>query len=152
MSICSSEPTADSQLLNSTTFVKNMMLNFLFGWKPTLLWKTFCGSGQCLYGRLWCWLHEVACEVWWISLSSKEPEYTVACCFPCRKSSGELVPRAIFIDTTLETEPKRIVKAYNKRGNMENFIKETKLDFSMESASHSSFMQMPTQGLGLQPF
>ena len=60
----------------------------------------------------------------------------------CRveRAAGELFPRATFIVTTLVAEPKLVVKAYNKRGNMENFIKETKLDFSMESASHSSFM------------
>jgi hypothetical protein len=60
----------------------------------------------------------------------------------CRveRAAGELLPRATFIVTTLAAEPKLIVKAYNKRGNMENFIKEAKLDFSMESASHSSFM------------
>jgi hypothetical protein len=60
----------------------------------------------------------------------------------CRieRAAGELLPRATFIVTTLNAESKQIVKAYNKRGNMENFIKEAKLDFSMESASHSSFM------------
>ncbi len=59
----------------------------------------------------------------------------------CRveRSAGELLPRATFIVTTLKAAPKLVVKAYNKRGNMENFIKEAKIDFSMESASHSSF-------------
>lgn len=60
----------------------------------------------------------------------------------CRveRAAGELLPRATFIVTTLKADPKTIVKAYNKRGNMENFIKESKIDFSMESASHSSFV------------
>ncbi|SHK50231.1 IS1380 family transposase [Paramaledivibacter caminithermalis] len=60
----------------------------------------------------------------------------------CRieRSPGELLARATFIVTSLEAEPKVVVKAYNKRGNMENFIKEAKIDFSMKSASHSSFM------------
>lgn len=60
----------------------------------------------------------------------------------CRveRAAGELLPRATFIVTTLAAEPKLIVKAYNKRGNMENFIKEAKIDFSMESTSHSSFI------------
>lgn len=60
----------------------------------------------------------------------------------CRveRAAGELLPRATFITTTLKAEPKVIVKTYNKRGNMENFIKEAKIDFSMDSAGHSSFM------------
>lgn len=52
----------------------------------------------------------------------------------CRieRAAGELLPRATFIVTTLKAEPKLVVRAYNKRGNMENFIKEAKIDFSME--------------------
>lgn len=43
----------------------------------------------------------------------------------CRveRAAGELLPRATFIVTTLKAESKMVVKAYNKRGNMENFIK-----------------------------
>jgi hypothetical protein len=33
-----------------------------------------------------------------------------------------------------------ILKVYNKRGNMENYIKETKLDFGLDHLSHSSFL------------
>lgn len=60
----------------------------------------------------------------------------------CRveRAPGELLPRATFIVITLEAEPKLVVRAYNKRGNMENFIKEAKIDFSMELVSHSSFI------------
>ncbi len=60
----------------------------------------------------------------------------------CRveRAALELHPRTTFIVTTLKATPKTIVKAYNKRGNMENFIKESKIDFFMESASHSSFV------------
>jgi len=60
----------------------------------------------------------------------------------CRveRAVGELLPRATFIVTTLKAAPKTIVKAYNKRGNMENFIKESKIDFFMDSVSHSSFV------------
>lgn len=67
----------------------------------------------------------------------------------CRveRSAGELLPRATFIITTLKAEPKMIVKTYNKRGNMENFIKEAKIDFSMDSASHSSFMANAVKSL-----
>lgn len=45
------------------------------------------------------------------------------------RSTEELVPRATFIMTTLKAAPDTIVRAYNKRGTMENFIKETKIDF-----------------------
>ena len=55
------------------------------------------------------------------------------------RASGELVPRTTFIVTSLSLGFQDIVRAYNKRGNMENFIKETKLDFGMENLSHSSF-------------
>lgn len=60
----------------------------------------------------------------------------------CRveRAPGELLPRATFIVTSLEAEPKIVVKTYNKRGNMENYIKETKIDFSMDTLSHSSFL------------
>jgi len=52
---------------------------------------------------------------------------------------GELHARTGYIVTSLAAEPKAVLKAYNLRGNMENFIKETKLDFGMDSLSHSSF-------------
>lgn len=59
----------------------------------------------------------------------------------CRteRNAGELLTRSSFIVTSLKTEPKKIVKVYNRRGMMENFIKETKLDFGMTTLSHSSF-------------
>lgn len=56
------------------------------------------------------------------------------------RSTEELLPRATFIMTTLKAAPDTIVRAYNKRGTMENFIKETKSDFAMGTVSHSSFM------------
>ncbi len=55
------------------------------------------------------------------------------------RKAGELHPRTGYIVTSLEAEPKAVLKAYNLRGNMENFIKESKLDFGMDSLSHSSF-------------
>lgn len=60
----------------------------------------------------------------------------------CRveRAPNELLPRATFIVTTLMADPKTVVKAYNKRGNMENFIKESKIDFFMSSVSHTSFV------------
>ena len=55
------------------------------------------------------------------------------------RKAGELFPRLGFIVTSLEADPQTVLKAYNLRGNMENFIKETKLDFGLDSLSHSSF-------------
>ena len=55
------------------------------------------------------------------------------------RKAGELHPRTGYIVTSLGAEPKVVLRAYNLRGNMENFIKETKLDFGMDSLSHSSF-------------
>ena len=58
------------------------------------------------------------------------------------RSSGELAPRKSYIITSLELNCADILKVYNKRGNMENFIKETKLDFGLDSLSHSKrFLQ-----------
>ena len=56
------------------------------------------------------------------------------------RSAEELVPRASFVMTTLKAAPDTIVRAYNKRGTMENFIKESKTDFAMDTVSHSNFM------------
>ena len=55
-------------------------------------------------------------------------------------STEELVPRASFIMTTLGAPPEIIIKTYNKRGTMENFIKETNTDFANDTVSHSNFM------------
>lgn len=55
------------------------------------------------------------------------------------RKAGELHARTGYIVTSLAAEPKAVLKAYNLRGNMENFIKESKLDFGMDSLSHSSF-------------
>ena len=48
-----------------------------------------------------------------------------------RKTEGscELFPTCTFIVTNKEDEPKEIVRLYCKRGNMENFIKESKNEF-----------------------
>ncbi len=55
------------------------------------------------------------------------------------RDAGNFETRTSFIITTLEAAPKTVVCAYNKRGNMENFIKEYKLDFGVQNLSHSSF-------------
>ncbi|SHJ93616.1 Transposase DDE domain group 1 [Dethiosulfatibacter aminovorans DSM 17477] len=82
--------------------------------------------------------HHVMYDDFYYQASSWSKPLRVIC--RLERAAGELVPRKTFIVTTLETFPANVVKAYNKRGNMENFIKEAKIDFSMESASHSSFM------------
>ena len=56
------------------------------------------------------------------------------------RDSGQLLPRVNFIATTFNSEPKNVVRAYNKRGNMENFIKEAKLDFFMDTSSNAAKM------------
>lgn len=70
--------------------------------------------------------------------SSWDRERRVVC--KVERKAGELHPRHTFIVTNLESHPKQAIKAYQKRGNMENFIKEAKLDFGMESLSHTSFL------------
>jgi len=55
------------------------------------------------------------------------------------RDAGNLEIRTSFIITTLEAAPETVVRAYHKRGNMENFIKEYKLDFGAQHLSHSSF-------------
>ena len=56
------------------------------------------------------------------------------------RSPGELVPRKSFIVTSLRLNNPDIFRVYNNRGNMENYIKETKLDFGLDHLSHSSFL------------
>ena len=55
---------------------------------------------------------------WYTKLSSAKTE-----------DSCELFPTCTFIVTNKEDEPKEIVRLYCKRGNMENFIKESKNEF-----------------------
>ena len=55
------------------------------------------------------------------------------------RDAGNLEVRTSFIITSLEAAPETVVHAYHKRGNMENFIKEYKLDFGAQNLSHSSF-------------
>ena len=56
------------------------------------------------------------------------------------RSPEELVPRKSFIVTSLMLDNPDIFRVYNNRGNMENYIKETKLDFGLDHLSHSSFL------------
>lgn len=56
------------------------------------------------------------------------------------RHADEFYPRHTFIVTDLSLHPQEIIKIYHKRGQMENFIKEAKLDFGMETLSHSSFL------------
>jgi hypothetical protein len=61
-------------------------------------------------------------------------------CFKIQRKAGELLPSTTFVVTTMEASPKDVIKFYSKRGNMENFIKEAKLDFGMDSLSHTSYL------------
>lgn len=60
----------------------------------------------------------------------------------CRieRNANELCPRHTFIVTNLTAHPQEVIGVYHKRGQMENFIKEAKLDFGMDTLSHSSFL------------
>ena len=60
----------------------------------------------------------------------------------CRieRHADELCPRHTFIVTNLTAHPQEVIGVYHKRGQMENFIKEAKLDFGMDTLSHSSFL------------
>ena len=51
----------------------------------------------------------------------------------CSEGSLELLPTCTFIVTNRNDAPDRIVKLYQERGNMENFIKESKNEFNFES-------------------
>lgn len=55
------------------------------------------------------------------------------------RNAGELLTRSIFIVTSLKADYKKVVKVCNRRGMIENFIKETNLYFGMTALSHSSF-------------
>jgi hypothetical protein len=61
-------------------------------------------------------------------------------CFKIQRKTGELLPNCAFVVTSMDAIPKDVIKFYSKRGTMENFIKEAKLDFSMDTLSHSSYM------------
>lgn len=57
-----------------------------------------------------------------------------------QRNAGELLPRHTFVVTTMEVSAKEVINFYCNRGTMENFIKEAKLDFGMDTLSHSSYM------------
>lgn len=61
-------------------------------------------------------------------------------CFKIERKAGTLLPTCTFIVTTMDAFPKDVVKFYSNRGKMENFIKEAKLNFGMDTLSHTSFM------------
>lgn len=61
-------------------------------------------------------------------------------CFKIQRKAGELLPNCAFVVTSMDADPKDVMKFYSKRGSMENFIKEAKLDFGMDTLSHSSYM------------
>lgn len=59
--------------------------------------------------------------------------------FKVEHRPDELFPRKTFIVTNMERTPKEMIEFYCKRGNMENFIKESKNDFGF---SHMSSREM----------
>lgn len=81
--------------------------------------------------------HELYDDFYYQAKSWRKP-LRVIC--KVERAAGELLPRVTFITSSLKSSKKTIVKAYNKRGNMENYIKEVKRDFFMECTSHSSFL------------
>lgn len=99
---------------------------------------------QELYGNDFSHHHVVHDEFNYMA-GSWEKERRVIC--RTERNAGELLTRSTFIVTSLKAEPKKIVSTYNKRGMMENFIKETKLDFGMTTLSHSSFNANCVKGM-----
>lgn len=99
---------------------------------------------QELYGNDFSHHHVVHDEFNYMA-GSWEKERRVIC--RTERNAGELLTRSTFIVTSLKSDPKKIVSTYNKRGMMENFIKETKLDFGMTTLSHSSFNANCVKGM-----
>jgi len=56
------------------------------------------------------------------------------------KKEGEMVISTSFYVTSLDWEPEKIIKFYNQRGTMENFIKEAKDGFGLDKLSSSDFL------------
>ena len=56
------------------------------------------------------------------------------------KPSGQMVYMHTFIVTNLEAPAKRVVAYYGKRGNMENFIKESKNDFDFAAVGSKTLL------------
>jgi hypothetical protein len=77
-------------------------------------------------------------EDFFYTASSWNKERRVVC--KVERKAGELHLRHTFIVTNLKSFSGQVIKVYQKRGNMENFIKEAKLDFGMKSLSHTSFL------------
>lgn len=53
------------------------------------------------------------------------------------KPQGQLLWRYTFLVTNMESTPKELIRFYQKRGMMENFIKESKSGFHMDAMSSS---------------
>ena len=56
------------------------------------------------------------------------------------KPAGEMSYTHTFIVTNLQAPPKCVVRYYCKRGNMENFIKESKNDFNFASVGSKTLL------------
>ncbi len=82
--------------------------------------------------------HHVMYDAFFYKAASWSKHEQVVC--RVERVPNDLIPRATFIITTLMVDPKPIVKAYYKCGNMENFIKESNIDFFISSVSHTLFV------------
>ena len=89
-----------------------------------------------LYGQDYSKSHAVYDDFFY-QASSWSHKRRIVC--KVERDAGNFETRSSFILTSLRGHPKAIVHAYNKRGNMENYIKEYKLDFGAQTLSHSSF-------------
>ncbi|MCK4261037.1 MAG: IS1380 family transposase [Halanaerobiales bacterium] len=69
---------------------------------------------------------------------SWDKERRVVC--KIQRKTGELLPSYTFVVTSMKASAKDVIRFYSKRGTMENFIKEAKLDFGMDTLSHSSYI------------
>lgn len=61
-------------------------------------------------------------------------------CYKIKRKDGELIANTMFVVTTMNASPKDVLRFYAKRGEMENFIKEAKHDFAIDTLSHHHFM------------
>ena len=60
--------------------------------------------------------------------------------FKIEKPKGQMIYMYTFIVTSMESEAQQIIKAYCKRGTMENFIKEGKNEFGFNHVSSQSMI------------
>ena len=92
---------------------------------------------QELYGSDFSKAHKL-CDDFYYQAGSWDTKRRVVCI--TERAALDIVPITAYVVTSLEAHPEKVINVYNKRGNMENFIKETKLDFGLDTLSHSTFI------------